>query len=89
MIALLSPELSNILADAIRAETHDRVRNLCVEVDGPDVIVRGRVASYYVKQLAHRAALGVLEAGRLINAIQVAPGARRLAPTRQVVAALA
>jgi hypothetical protein len=77
MTALIAPTLVSILADAIREGTHDRVRDLRVELDGVGVVVRGRAASYYVKQLAHRAALGVLEGGRLFNEIQVGPAARR------------
>lgn len=82
MIALFSPALSDIIAEAIRHETHDRVRDLDIEQDGPDVIVRGRVTSYYIKQLAHRAALGVLDSGRLFNEIQVGYAAHRHRPMR-------
>lgn len=78
MITFFPPALSDRIAEAIRHETHNRVRDLDIEQDGPDLIVRGRAASYYVKQLAHRAALELLESGRLFNEIQVGPPARRL-----------
>jgi hypothetical protein len=73
MITLFPPALASTIAQAIRHETHNRVRNLGIEQDGPDVIVRGRAASYYIKQLAHRAALDFLEGGHLFNEIQVGP----------------
>ncbi len=79
MIALFPPALSDTIAEAIRLETHNQVRDLNIEQDGPDVIVRGRATTYYVKQLAHRAALAVLDDGRLFNEIQVGASTRRRA----------
>lgn len=49
-----------------------RIHDLHVRVDDKQVILNGRCATYYSKQLAQHAALGVLEDEHLKNEIVVA-----------------
>ncbi len=49
----------------------DRVRDLSVRIEDDRIILEGRCATYYSKQLAQHAALGVIEDEHLENAIQV------------------
>jgi len=64
------------LAVAIRQRIESRlgarVRDLGVRVTGSRIILEGRCATYYTKQLAQHAALGVLEDELLENNIVVA-----------------
>lgn len=64
------------LAASIEAAVQDRtrggIRNLSVEVGDDSVLLRGRCASYYTKQLAQTAAMGVSGEDRLSNQIEVA-----------------
>jgi hypothetical protein len=46
----------------IRQRTCQRIHELHVQVDGARVIVHGRAATYYVKQLAIQAVLEAIEA---------------------------
>jgi hypothetical protein len=48
-----------------------RVRDLAIRIRGNTVILEGRCATFYTKQLAQHAALGVLEDEQLDNAIVV------------------
>jgi hypothetical protein len=68
-------ELRRQLAIAIRhrieSRLQGRVRNLMVRVRGKTVVLEGQCATYYTKQLAQHAALGVLEDEHLENAIAV------------------
>jgi hypothetical protein len=49
-----------------------RICDLDVQVDGQQVVLYGRCATYYSKQLAQHVALGLVEDERLINEIVVA-----------------
>lgn len=64
------------LAIAIRQRIESRlvgrVRNLAVRIAGNTVVLEGSCSTYYSKQLAQHAALGVLEEEQLDNAIVVA-----------------
>ena len=55
----------------IESRVRGRVRNLTVRVFEGLVILEGQCATYYTKQLAQHAALGVLEEEHLENAILV------------------
>jgi hypothetical protein len=48
-----------------------RVRNLSIRVENNIVFLEGRCATFYTKQLAQHAALGVLEDEQLVNNIAV------------------
>lgn len=64
------------LAIAIRQRIETRligrIRDLNVRIQGNTVVLEGRCATYYTKQLAQHAALGVLEDEQLENTIVVA-----------------
>ncbi|MCX7699744.1 MAG: hypothetical protein N2039_02605 [Gemmataceae bacterium] len=56
----------------VEQRTHHRIRDLSVEWEQDrGVILRGRAASYHVKQLAQHGILDVLPNVPLINAIEV------------------
>jgi hypothetical protein len=55
----------------IESRLGGRVRDLAVRVTGRRIILEGRCATYYTKQLAQHAALGVLEDELLENNIVV------------------
>jgi hypothetical protein len=55
----------------IESRLGDRVHDLAVLVMGNRIILEGRCATYYTKQLAQHAALGVLEDELLENDIVV------------------
>lgn len=67
-------ELAKLIESRIRERLGGRVRELKVEVDDSWVILHGRCATYYSKQLAQHAALGVLEDEQLDNQITVTQG---------------
>ena len=56
---------------AVNQETGCRVRNLIVEVSHKGVLLRGYCASYYCKQLAQHAAMGVSGGDHVTNSIEV------------------
>ena len=56
---------------AVRRETSGGVRNLCVEINRQGVLLKGRCRTYYCKQLAQTAAMGVSAGDRLTNQIEV------------------
>jgi hypothetical protein len=55
----------------IEQRLNGRVRNLSVRAYGDLVILEGECSTYYTKQLAQHAAMGVLEEEHLENAIVV------------------
>ncbi len=56
---------------AIRRTTNDKVRSLTVCITGGTVVVEGRCATFYCKQLAQTAAFPLLEQMPLANQIEV------------------
>ncbi|MBN1853539.1 MAG: hypothetical protein JW829_12480 [Pirellulales bacterium] len=64
-------ELAARIRQRIQAQTCGRVRNLVVTVNGSHVILQGRCSTFYSKQLAQHAAMGVLEDEVLVNDIVV------------------
>jgi hypothetical protein len=66
-----SRRLPVIIRKRIESRLAGRVRNLSVRMEGEAVVLEGRCATYYTKQLAQHAALGVLEDEQLENAIVV------------------
>jgi hypothetical protein len=66
-----APNLNDLLRQRVTKWTGRRVQNLAVETDGSRVVLRGRVKSFHVKQLAQRGAQDVLPNARLENAIVV------------------
>lgn len=55
----------------IESRLGGRIRDLAIRVRGETIVLEGSCATYYTKQLAQHAALGVLEAEQLENAIVV------------------
>lgn len=66
-----APRLDQILEQRVLRLTGRRVRDLSVEVDGEEVVIRGRASSFHVKQLAQHAVREILEFAPLRNAIVV------------------
>jgi hypothetical protein len=60
------------IRERIQFRLNGRIHDLTVHVDDKRVVLNGRCATYYSKQLAQHAALGVLEDEHLENAIIVA-----------------
>lgn len=60
--------------ERIRSRLDGRVRNLSVRVEDDVVLIEGECTTYYTKQLAQHAAMGVLEDEHLENAIVVRLG---------------
>jgi hypothetical protein len=67
LIAALVDEVES----GVRARTHHQIRDLVVEEDRGRVIIRGRVPTYYAKQLALQAALALLPEGCIQAEIEV------------------
>lgn len=65
------PTLTEIILQRVVNRTGRRVYNLAVEIGGDRVILRGRVNSYHIKQLALTAAREALPNGCIDNAIVV------------------
>jgi hypothetical protein len=69
----LSPSLAENITRLVQSRTGGRIRGLNVEVVGGDVVISGRAATYYLKQLATHAALDLAgEFATLTNEIAVA-----------------
>lgn len=64
--------LAQRIRERIQLRLGSRIHDLQVKVADKLVILNGRCATYYSKQLAQHAALGVLEDEHLENAIVVA-----------------
>ena len=66
-----SSDTLDAIARAIRLRTSGQIRDLHVDFLDGEVILSGRTSTYYTKQLAQHAALGILEDEHLENAIVV------------------
>ena len=66
--------LAAAITQRIESRLPGRVRNLQVRITSEGVVIEGFCATYYTKQLAQHAALGVLEDEHLENAIVVTVG---------------
>jgi hypothetical protein len=64
-------QLAIAIRQRIETRLAGRVRDLGVRIKGDTIVLEGRCATYYTKQLAQHAALGVLEDEQLENAIVV------------------
>jgi osmotically-inducible protein OsmY len=63
--------LQSRIQSALEASGYDQLRNLGVLVDAGEVILRGRLPSYYLTQLALTKAMRVEGVARVRNEIQV------------------
>jgi hypothetical protein len=64
-------QLAIAIRQRIETRLVGRVRDLAVRIKGDTIVLEGSCATYYTKQLAQHAALGVLEDEQLENAIVV------------------
>lgn len=64
-------ELAISIEQAVQRETGHGVDDLAVEISSQGVLLRGRCTTYYTKQLAQHAAMGMPGGDRLINSIEV------------------
>jgi hypothetical protein len=67
-------QLAIAIMQRIESRLPGRVRNLVVTILADTVMLEGQCATYYTKQLAQHAALGILEDEHLENAIVVTVG---------------
>jgi hypothetical protein len=63
--------LAVAIRQRIESRLGGRVRELAIRVRGETIVLEGHCATFYTKQLAQHAALGVLDAEQLENAIVV------------------
>ena len=66
--------LEIVIQQRIESRLRGRVRNLQVRASSEVVVLEGQCTTYYTKQLAQHAAMGVLEDEQLENAIVVSVG---------------
>jgi hypothetical protein len=64
-------QLAIAIRQRIESRLAGRVRDLAVRIQGDTIVLEGRCATYYTKQLAQHAALGVLNDEHLENEIAV------------------
>jgi hypothetical protein len=65
--------LEIVIRKRIESRLPGRVRNLLVRASGESVVLEGQCATFYTKQIAQHAAMGVLDDEQLENAIVVSP----------------
>ena len=73
-VATITPtphDLTSTIKHRIHSRTHGRVWNLHVEFNGQVLVLRGRTATYYTKQLAQHGALEILNGQPVVNDIEV------------------
>ncbi len=68
------PSLTEQVALRIRESTSGRIRNLSVEEEQGQVVVRGHVSSHHLRQLALQGALDLLSGDRCRPLITVETG---------------
>jgi hypothetical protein len=67
-------QLAEVICQRINGRLTGRIRNLRVHFVSDGFVLEGECSTYYTKQLAQHAALGVLEDDHLENAIVVTVG---------------
>jgi hypothetical protein len=65
------PSVVEVVRQRVVSRTGRRVRELVVEVGGDRVVLKGKAASFHVKQLAQTGAQEALPGAHLQNAIEV------------------
>jgi len=68
-------ELSPQPATALTASPLGQLRRLVVTADDTQVVITGRVSSYYLKQMAQETVRPVLGERTLLNRVEVCPEA--------------
>lgn len=64
-------QLSETIRERVRARTSDRIRDLQVIPEDGRIVIRGCCATFYTKQLAQHAAMGVIDDEVVVNEISV------------------
>ena len=64
-------QLAARIERAVQQQTCGRIRDLRVEVNREGILLSGRCPTYYCKQLAQTAAMGLPGGSRLTNQIEV------------------
>jgi hypothetical protein len=67
------PPLPSVPSDVLTASPLPQLRRLVVTVNEAEVVITGRVSSYYMKQLAQEALRHTLGDRRLLNRVEVCP----------------
>jgi osmotically-inducible protein OsmY len=67
--------LAEQIERALRANGYPALRAIDVSVEGPRVVLKGRVPSYYMKQMAQVVTLAVAGVQELCNQVEVVPSA--------------
>jgi hypothetical protein len=68
------PVLAPEPADVLTASPLPQLRRLVVTATDREVVITGRVSSYYLKQLAQEALRAALGDRKLLNQVEVCPG---------------
>ena len=68
--AIIEP-LAEAITGALRKTGYRQLLDLQIRVDGHDVILRGRLPSYYLKQIAHHVVSTVPGVNLILDAIDV------------------
>jgi hypothetical protein len=58
-------------AHALKKSSHPALRMLCVEGMEGNLVISGKVGSYYLKQLAQETIMSVREGMQLVNKVDV------------------
>jgi hypothetical protein len=66
-----TPQVVSQAAHALKRSLHPALRHLRVETNDSDLIISGRVTSYYLKQLAQETIMPVRGELQLVNRIAV------------------
>jgi osmotically-inducible protein OsmY len=69
--AAAGTECARLLEQALRRAPHVPVHSIVWEIEDATIVLRGRVRSFYLKQLAQSVVLGVPGIARVINEIEV------------------
>ena len=68
---MLAMKNAGELKRLVERRTGFRVRDVLVELDRDQVVLRGQTPSFHVKQLAQEGIIDVMPGVRLVNAIEV------------------
>jgi osmotically-inducible protein OsmY len=75
MPAATRSSLAERIERALRANGYPALRTIEVSVEGGRVVLKGRVPSYYMKQMAQSATLSIAGVKELCNEVEVVPTA--------------
>ena len=69
----ICPRIAESIAASLTATNRFRVNELQLEVHGGEIVLRGRVSTWYQKQLAQQAVMATTPELSLCNLIKVTP----------------